>query len=177
MKMMMALLAAAGIVAGFTGMSTPETKVEVKNVHICCGACEKAIGKILTEAGVKEPKCSKDTKTINFTADDSKAAQKALDGLAAAGFHGDAGSKDLMIKDDSGAKEGKVASAKVSGIHNCCPNCCKAIKEIVKKVDGVKEEDVKPKEGSFTVKGEFDAAKLVKALNDAGFHCKVEAGK
>ena len=45
------------------------------------------------------------------------------------------------------------------------------------KVAGVKEEDVKPKEGSFTVKGDFDAAALVKALNEAGFHCKVEAGK
>lgn len=177
MKMLLALVASAGIVAGLTGMTRPETKVEVKGVHICCPACEKAIGKVLTDAGVKEPKCSKDTKTINFSADDAKGAQKALDALGAAGFHGDTGSKDLAIKDDSGAKEGKVKEAKVSGIHNCCGACCKAIKEILKKVDGVTGEDVKPKETSFTVKGEFDAAKMVKALNDAGLHCKVEAGK
>jgi copper chaperone CopZ len=176
MKTMLALVVSAGIVVGLTGMSRPETKVEVKGVHICCGACEKAIGKILGDAGVKGT-CSKDSKTVSITADDAKAAQKALDGLAAAGFHGDTGNKDLAIKDDSGAKEGKVASAKVSGIHNCCGACCKAIKEVLKKVDGVKEEDVKPKEGSFTVKGDFDAAKMVKALNDAGLHCKVEAGK
>jgi copper chaperone CopZ len=149
--------------------------VEVKNVHICCGACEKAIGKVLGDAGVKDAKCSKDSKTISFSAGDAAAAQKAIDALAAAGFHGETGSKDAAFKDDSGAKEGKVKEAKVSGLHNCCKACCGAIKGVLKKVDGVKEEDVKPSEGSFTVKGEFDAAKLVKALNDAGFHCKVDA--
>ena len=170
----LALMAGA---ACLVAMARPESKVEVKGVHICCPQCEKAIGKILGDAGVKDAKCSKDTKMVSFTADDAKGAQKALDGLAAAGFHGDTGSKDLMIKDDSGAKEGKVKSLKLTGIHNCCGACCKAIKEVVKKVDGVTEDDVKPKETTFTVKGDFDAAKLVKALNDAGLHAKVDAGK
>ena len=175
-KLGMAMVASVGCIAALVGMARPETKVEVKGVHICCPQCEKAIGKILGDAGVKGT-CSKDTKTVSITATDAAGAQKALDGLAAAGFHGDTGNKDLAIKDDSGAKDGKVKEAKVSGIHNCCGACCKAIKEILKKVDGVKEEDVKPKEGAFTVKGDFDAAKMVKALNDAGLHCKVEAGK
>jgi mercuric ion binding protein len=151
-----------------------ETKVELKGVHICCGACEKAIGGVLDTAGVKGT-CDKGAGTVTFTAGDEKAAQKAVDALAAAGFHGTSSVAGVSIKDDSGAKAGKVKSLTVSGAHNCCPACCKALKGIVAKVDGVKSEDVKPKGTSFTVSGEFDAAALVKALNDAGFHVKVEA--
>jgi len=154
-------------------MVLPETKVELKKVHICCGACEKAIGGILKEAGATGT-CSKDTGTVTFTADDDKVAQKVLDAIAAAGFHGDTGNKDLNIKDDSGVKEGKVESLTLTGIHNCCPQCCKAIKAIVGKVEGVTSEDVKPKEKTFTVKGNFDAKKLVEAINAAGFHVKVK---
>jgi mercuric ion binding protein len=176
MRMLMTMAALAISSAALVGMAAPETKVEVKNVHICCGACEKAVGKILEDSGVKGT-CDKKAKTVSFTADDAKAAQKALDGLAAGGFHGDTGNKDLAIKDDSGAKEGKITSATVKGFHNCCPACCKAIKAVLAKVEGVESEDTKPKETSCTVKGSFDAAKLVKALNDAGFHVTVEAGK
>ncbi len=166
-----AFLAAA--VLSLVAMARQETKLEVKGVHICCPVCEKAIGKILEDAGAKGS-CSKDTKTVSITATDAKGAQKALDGLAAAGFHGDTGNKDLAIKDDSGAKEGKVTSLTLTGVHNCCGQCCKAIKEIVKKVEGVESDDTKPKETTFTVKGNFDAAKLVKALNDGGLHVKVK---
>ena len=176
MRMLMTLVALAGFGLAQVGMVSPETKVEVKNVHICCGACEKALGKILEDAGAKGT-CDKKAKTVTFTATDEKAAQKALDGLAAGGFHGETDSKDLAIKDDSGAKEGKVTSVTVKGFHNCCPACCKAIKAVLAKVDGVESEDAKPKETSCTVKGNFDAAKLVKALNEAGFHVTLEAGK
>jgi copper chaperone CopZ len=157
-------------------MVSPETKVELKKVHLCCGACEKAIGAILKEAGAQGT-CSKDTGTVSFTAADEKAAQKVLDAIAAAGFHGDTGNKDLAIKDDSGVKEGKVESLTLTGIHNCCPQCCKAIKAVVGKVEGVTGEDVKPKEKTFTVKGSFDGKKLIEALNAAGFHAKVEEKK
>ena len=87
--------------------------------------------------------------------------------------HGDTGNKDLAMKDDSGAAGGKVKSLTVSGAHNCCGQCCRAIKATVKKVEGVREDTAKPKEKTFTVSGDFDAAELVKALNAAGFHVQV----
>ena len=37
-----------------------------------------------------------------------------------------------------------------------------------------KSDTAKPKESSFEVTGDFDAAELVKALNAAGFHAKIE---
>jgi mercuric ion binding protein len=157
------------------GAARAETKVELKGVHLCCRGCLKAAAGILkTVDGVTEAKGDEKKKTVSFTAPDDQTAQKALDALAEGGFHGTTDNKDLAIKDDSGAPSGKVQSLKVTGAHNCCGACCRAIKATVKKVAGVKGDTAKPKEGSFEVTGDFDAAELIKALNVAGFHVKVE---
>jgi copper chaperone CopZ len=147
--------------------------VEVKGVHLCCGACVKAVSGILKDAGVKGV-CDQKAGTVTITAENDKAAQKALDALAAGGFCGTTGSKELTFKDDSGAPSGKVKTLTLTGVHNCCQSCCKAIKDTVKKVDGVKGDTAKPKADTFDVTGEFDAGELVKALNAAGFHVKVK---
>lgn len=146
-----------------------ETKVELKKTHLCCGQCVKAVNKVLDGAGVKGT-ANQDTSTVSFTAADDKAAQKVIDDLAAAGFHGETDSTTVKVKDDSGVTTGKVATLTLKGVHNCCGQCNKTIKETVKKVDGVESEDAAAKSDSFTVKGNFDAKALVKALNDAGFH-------
>jgi copper chaperone CopZ len=168
------LALAAGCALALAGAAAAETKVELKNVHLCCGACVKAAGTILKGVdGVQGAACDQKAKTITFKAADDAAARKALDALAAGGFHGDTGNKDLAVKDDSGASAGKVKSLTVTGAHNCCGQCCRAIKATVKKVEGVKADTAMPKEKTFTVSGDFDAAELVKALNAAGFHVKV----
>jgi periplasmic mercuric ion binding protein len=162
-----------GLVA-LTSAARAETKVELKGVHLCCPACQKGVADILkTVDGVKGT-CDTKKKTVTITAADDKAAQRALDALAAGGFHGDTGNKDLAIKDDSGAQKGNVKSLTLTGAHNCCGACCKAIKTTVKKVDGVTDDTAKPKANTFTVSGDFDAAELVQALNAAGFHVKVK---
>jgi copper chaperone CopZ len=156
-----------------SGAARADTTVELKGVHLCCPACTKAVSDILKKEGATG-KCDKDAKTVTITAKDDAAAQKALDALAAGGFSGETDNKDLKIKEDSGVEKGKVKSLTVTGVHNCCGACCKAIKETVKKVDGVKGDTAKPKMDTFEVTGDFDAAELVKALNTAGFHVKVK---
>ena len=166
-----------GLVAGIllsAGMARAETKVELKGVHLCCKACTNAVGDILKGVDGVKGACDVKAKTVTITAQDDKAAQKALDALAAGGFHGDTGNADLTIKDDSGAPQGKVKTLTLSGAHNCCGLCCKAIKSTVKKVSGVSDDTAKPKATTFTVSGDFEAAELVKALNAAGFHVKVK---
>lgn len=163
------MLVVGGCAAVLTGAAIAETKVEVKKSHICCPACEKAVAKVLEKAGVKGA-ASKDDGTITFAAADDKAAQKVLDDLAAAGFHGDTGNKDIKIKDDSGVKEGKVTTLTLKGMHNCCGACNTAIKKAIKKVDGVEGEDAKPKSDTVTITGNFDGKAVVKSLNEAGFH-------
>ena len=156
------------------GSARAEVKVELKGVHLCCGNCVKSVGTILKDVDGVKGKCDQKAKTVTITAPDAKTAQKALDALAAGGFHGDTGQKEVSIKDDSGIAKGKVKSLTVTGIHNCCGNCNKAVKEAVKKVDGVKGDTSKAKADTFEVTGDFDAAELVKALNAAGFHVKVK---
>ena len=157
-----------------TGSARADTTVELKNTHLCCGACVKAVGKILGGVEGVTGKCDQSAHTITITAKDDATAQKAVDALAAGGFHGDTGSNSVKVKEDSGVEKGKVKSLTLTGAHNCCGACCKAIKATVKGVDGVKGDTAKPKGETFEVTGEFDAEALVKALNAAGFHVKVK---
>jgi copper chaperone CopZ len=84
------------------------------------------------------------------------------------------------MKDDSGtvlppkAKAVKLSSGTFKGAHNCCDACNKALKEAIKTVEGVESDDAAAKGASFTVKGAFDPAALVKAVNAAGYHVKLD---
>jgi periplasmic mercuric ion binding protein len=169
----MVLASLVGMLA-WAGVIQAETKVELTEVHLCCGNCVKTVGNILKDFDGVQGKCDPKKKTVMITARDDKTAQKALDALAKSGFHGRTDNPDLAIKDDSGAKKGKVQSLTVTGIHNCCGNCCKAIKAVVQTVEGVSADTATPKKDTFEVTGNFDAAELVKALNAAGFHVKVK---
>lgn len=171
---MLQLNALAGLALVLAAAVAAETKVELKGVHLCCPACTKAVAGILKGVEGVTGKCDAKAGTVTITARDKAAASKAIEALAAGGFHGSTDNKDLAIKDDSGVTEGKVASLTITGAHNCCGSCTQAIKASLKKVDGVTGDTVKPKKDTFEVTGNFDAAALVKALNDAGFHVKVK---
>jgi periplasmic mercuric ion binding protein len=171
------VLSAAVAVLGWPALApAAETKVELKNVHMCCPGCAEAVEKILKKVeGVTSVTVDQEAATAKFTAADAKAAQKALDTLAAEGFHGDTGgAKDFAFKDDSGVKPGQVKSLTVTSFHNSCPGCAKAFKAAIKDVKGVTGDTVKSRVTTCEVTGEFDAAELVKALNKAGFHVKVK---
>jgi copper chaperone CopZ len=169
------IFAVAACAAALVGMVLPETKVEVKGLHLCCGGCVSAATGAVSGAGGKDAKGDKDSGTLTFSAPNEKAAQRALDALAAAGFHGDTGNKALAMKDESvGPKPVKMTTVTLKGIHNCCEGCAKPIKAAIEKVEGVTSEDVKAKETTLTVKGNFDLLKLYKALYDAGYHATVD---
>jgi periplasmic mercuric ion binding protein len=151
-----------------------ETKIELKGVHLCCPKCTAAVKSALRDFDGVKATCDQKKKTVTISAPDDNTVQKALDALAAHGFHGDTGNTTLKIKDDSGVTAGKVASVTLVGVHNCCGSCNMAIKSAIKKVDGVTGDTAKPKTDSLTVSGNFDAVELVKALNAAGFHVRVQ---
>lgn len=162
-------------VAGLLGAAAlAETKVEVKGVHLCCPACVKGVGKALKGVEGVTGACDKDAKTVTITANDDASAQKAIDALAAAGFHGRLDTKAVRFPRDSGATKGKVSSLTLTGVHNCCRACCGAIKEAVKKVPGVTGDTAKPKSSTFEVTGDYEPRELIRALHQAGFHVKVQ---
>jgi copper chaperone CopZ len=156
------------------GSARADTKVELKGTHLCCGACVKAADAILKDIEGCTGKCDQKAGTITITAKDDATAQKALDALAAGGFHGTTDSDSVKVKDDSGATAGKVKTITLTGVHNCCGRCNAAIKAACKKCEGVTGDTAKAKNDTFDVTGDFDAADLIKALNAAGFHVKVK---
>jgi copper chaperone CopZ len=162
-------LASAGVA------SAADTKVVLKNVHMCCDGCAEEVANVLGKVeGVTGVKTDQKAKSATFTAVDAKNAQKALDALAAAGFHGDPGAdKGFAFKDDSGVKAGEVKTLTVTGFHNSCGGCVKSFKEALKDVKGVTAITAKAKVSSADLTGSFDATEAVKALNKAGFHVKV----
>lgn len=151
-----------------------EIKVKLTGVHLCCQGCVNAVDAALRSVEGVNSRCDMENGTVTLTASDDATAQKTLDALAAAGFHGSADNQKLAMKAVSNVPQGKVKSLKVSGIHNCCEPCCEAIKEAIATVDGVTSDTAKPRATTFEVTGDFDAAALVTALNAAGFSAQVE---
>ena len=164
--------AACGLVV-LAGAAAADTKVELKGVHLCCGACVKGVATALKGVEGVTPKCDQKAKTVTLTATDAAAAAKGLDALAAAGYFGETGDPALVLKPGS-APKGKVKTVTLTGIHNCCGGCNTAIKTAVKSVDGVKAETTKARATTFDVTGDFEPGAVIKALNAAGFNAKVK---
>jgi copper chaperone CopZ len=151
-----------------------ETKVEVKGVHLCCGACVKGVATALKGIDGAKGACDRENRTVTITANDEATAQKALDALGDAGYFGTVETKGFTLKPVSNLPTGKVKSLSLSNSHNCCKACGNALKKAVKEVAGVSGDTVQPKKADFEVTGDFDAAAVVKSLNDAGFQVKVQ---
>ncbi len=177
MSRVLVLVGAVVVTALATAGAQPAaaTKVELKNVHMCCDGCAEEVAAVLGKVeGVTGVSTDKKTTSATFSAADAKVAQKALDALAAAGFHGDPGKdKGYAFKDDSGVKAGTVKTLTVTGFHNSCGGCVKSLKDAVKDVKGVAGVAAKAKVSTAEVTGEFEAGEVVAALNKAGFHVKV----
>jgi copper chaperone CopZ len=172
---MVGSLAGFALVINAQGQAPAETKVELKRVHMCCEGCSGEVEAILKKvAGVKGVMVDQEAKVARFVARDVKTAQGALDALAAAGFHGDSGTEKFSFKDDSGVKPGKVKSLTLTGFHNTCPGCVQSFRKAIKDVPGITGDNLKPKVTTCEIKGDFDAVKLVQALNKAGLHAKVK---
>jgi mercuric ion binding protein len=154
--------------------SPAETKVVVKGVHLCCGACVKGVATAFKGSEDASAVSDQDAETVTITAKNEASAQKALDTLSGAGYFGTIDVKGLSIKPVSGLPSGKVKSLSLTNSHNCCKACSSAIKKAVKAVSGVSGDTVQPKKADFEVTGDFDAAAVVKSLNDAGFQVQVK---
>jgi periplasmic mercuric ion binding protein len=169
---MMLASVSALVVLGAAALA--ETKVEVKGVHLCCNACVKGVATALKGIEGAKPACDRENRTVTITVSDEATAQKALDALFAAGYFGMIDAKGFTIQPVSNLPAGKVKSLSLSNSHNCCGACGKALKKAVSSVAGVSGETVQPKKADFDVTGDFEAAEVVKALNDAGFQVKVK---
>ena len=170
-------LAVAACAMFLSTTARAETKVTVSEMHLCCGACVKAVQKAVGEVEGASVTVDRKAGSSAITADSKETAAKAVKALADAGFHGKTDNEELAMPDDSGAPEGKVARIELAGIHNCCGGCNKAIKAALGTVEGVAGDNADPKAETLVVEGDFVAKELIAALNKAGFHAKVKKEK
>ncbi len=147
-----------------------EVAVTLSKMHLCCGACVKAVEGSIEKVEGATVKVDADSGEAVVTAPDAKTARKALASIARAGFHGETDHAKLKSPDNSGVKAGKVKRLELVGVHNCCGGCNKAIKAAIATVAGVEKDTAEPKAKTLVVEGDFDGLAVVQALNKAGFH-------
>jgi copper chaperone CopZ len=117
----------------------------------------------------------KDAGTVTVTAPDKATAQKAVNALVAAGYFGASSDPAIKVIAKSGAKNEKVQTLKVNGVHLCCNKCVTSVKDALSTVAGVSGNTAAKGAESFDVTGDFNAQQAFIALNKAGLSGK--AGK
>jgi periplasmic mercuric ion binding protein len=171
------LIAAVATVAmaGFGLSQARADKVELKDTHLCCGNCVKAVGETLKKVdGVSDANCDQKARTVTFTAKDEKVAGAALKALADAGFYGSAtkDGKEFKVEVAEVKKGTKADTVTVTDVHVCCGMCkqgvAKALKDLKISYDGDGAQKSVKVEGK-----DLDKADIIDALRKAGFNGKV----
>jgi len=148
--------------------------VTFSGVHLCCGACTRAVQSAISKVEGVTVKVDANAGDVTLTAADAKQLKAGVKALADAGFHGTADKKDYAMADDSGAGKEKTQRIVLINVHNCCAGCAGAIEDACKEADGVKAVAIGSRQPKCVIEGDFVPAAVVKALNDAGFHVRVE---
>jgi copper chaperone CopZ len=163
------------VTAALALVARAESSVKLSGVHLCCNACVKGVERAVTKVPGVTAACDRDSETVTLTAADKAAVQKAVDALVAAGYFGKSSDASIKVKDTSGAKDAKVTSLTVNGVHLCCGKCVTAVDKAIKSVKGVTSHTAEKGAKSFEVKGDFNAKEVFAALQNAGLTGK--AGK
>lgn len=160
--------------SGLESSVQAEVQVALTDMHICCGSCVKGIERAVATVDRATVQVDKDDESCSITAFDAATAQKAINALATAGYHANVKDKVLAMPSDSGAPAGNVKKLTVTGAHNCCTGCAKAILSAVSEVPGATVGELKGKQSSFEITGDFSALQIVEELNEHGFHVQVK---
>ena len=147
--------------------------VTLKNVHLCCDKCVKGVDTAVSRVSGATAASDKAASTVVLTAADKATVQKAVNALTAAGYFGESSDASIKVTAKTGAKDAKVQSLKVSGVHLCCPKCVKAVNAAVSKVPGVTGNTASKDAKSFEVTGDFSPKEVFAELNKAGLTGKV----
>lgn len=148
-------------------------EVKLSNVHLCCGACVKGVEKVAAKVSGASVTIDKDAGTVVISSSKKAAIQDTVDALVTAGYFGKSSDSSVKVAANTGAKDGKVQSLKVEGVHLCCGKCVTAAQGALSKVPGVKGNTAEKNAKVFEVTGDFSAKAVFDALNDAGLTGKV----
>jgi copper chaperone CopZ len=105
---------------------------------------------------------------VALNAPDTATLQKGVDALTTAGFFGTSSDPAIKVNADTGAKNAKVQSITITGLHLCCGKCVKAVNEILAGVPGVTGNTAAKGAKSFDVTGNFNDKDVFDAFQKAG---------
>jgi copper chaperone CopZ len=151
-----------------------DASAKISGVHLCCDSCVKGVQKAVAGVGGVTAVVDKDDEMVSLTASDNVTLQKAADALVAAGYFGKSSDGNIKLDAATGAKDQKVTSLKISGVHLCCGKCVKAVGSALASVDGVTGNTAAKGAKSFEVTGDFNDKEVLDALQKAGLTGKVE---
>lgn len=168
-----AILTAITLGVALATSSFADTTVKISKIHLCCKGCTNAVEQAAATVQGVTAVCDKDAGTACLTAPSAEAAQEAVNAIVAAGFFGESSDPAVKVCSISGAPDGKLMSATVSGVHLCCAKCAKAANAAAMSVAGVQSSNAEKDSACFTVTGDFHAQELASALEKAGLSGKI----
>ena len=144
----------------------------VLGTHICCDKAKEDFVKAAGSAGVSAEIVDRLAQGV-LKARSSMDAQKAVDALVNAGFHGDivskSGDTDVQFYITKSRPE-KVSSAKFAFANPvCCESAAAKISVAAKGVSGVESAEVAEGAYDLTVTGSFDPEDVLSVLRSYGF--------
>ncbi len=143
------------------------TSVVLSGAHICCSKCQKKMESSVERYDDIKLSFNKGDETVTLIGDSGQAVEDALFKIHEAGFYGSTDHARLKMKKLGGSKK-EVPEVDVTGIHNCCGKCDKALKKALKTVKGLEEHTLEKGKSSFKVTGKVTIADITKALGDVG---------
>ena len=142
-------------------------EIKLAGVHLCCGSCVKGVEKVAAKVSGASVAIDKDAGTVTISASKKEAIQETVNALVTAGYYGKSSDSSIKLA-DSGAKDAKVASLKIEGVHLCCGKCVTAVQNAISKVPGVKGNTAEKNAKTFEVTGDFSPKAVFTALQNAG---------
>lgn len=163
------LVSSFAAVALACSVSAADVSVKLTDVHLCCQNCVKGVEKAVSKVDGVKADSDMDEGTVNLTGPDNAALQKAVDALTSAGYYGKSSNPAITVNSETGAKDARVHSIKVEGVHLCCGKCAKAVTTALKDVPGVTGNTATKGATSFTITGDFNEKQAMAFLHKAGF--------
>jgi copper chaperone CopZ len=145
-----------------------DVSAKITNVHLCCQSCVKGVQKAVAQVPGVTAAVDQEESTVTLTGPDTAALQKAADALVAAGYFGKSSDSAIKINAETGAKDQKVKSLEIQGVHLCCGKCVKAVNTALGGVNGVTGNTAEKGVKSFVVSGDFNDKEVFAALQKAG---------
>lgn len=166
--MKISLMSLAMILGLAVSASAADSNTKISGVHLCCKGCVTGVEKAVDTVPGAKAEVDKDAGTVTLSGPDSATVQKATDALVKAGYFGTSSDAAIKVDKSTGAKNEKVKTLHVEGVHLCCAKCVKAVDTALKSVDGVKENTATKGAKSFEVTGDFNDQEAFTALQKEG---------